>query len=99
MPIEKIYSFLTYPKKNKAEEDVASGTSIPPDDGKLCKMLSDIFDNAADQCNIPVMFTSEDKVQANAVRTELQAIFKKPSVSAAAPLAERLQKATSGTSG
>lgn len=99
MPIEKIYSFLTYPKKNKAEEDVPSGTSIPPDDGKLCKMLSDIFDNAADQCNIPVMFTSEDKVQANAVRTELQAIFKKPSVSAAAPLAERLQKATSGTSG
>jgi len=99
MPIEKIYSFLTYPKKNKIDEELPSGTSIPLDQGKLCKMLGDIFDNAATQCNIPVMFTSEDKVQANPVRSELQTIFKKPSIATVAQLAARLQKATSGTSG
>jgi hypothetical protein len=98
MPISTIFSFLTYPKKSRPDETVVSGTTITPDDGKLSRMLGDIFDAAGSECNIPVMFTSDD-AQANPVRTELLALLKNPSVEAAAPLASRLQQATTGKSG
>lgn len=98
MPISKIFSFLTYPRKNRPDETAVSGTSITPDDGKLSKMLTDIFEAAPRECSIPVMFTSDD-AQSNPVRTELLAFLKKPSVSTATPLASRLQLATMGTSG
>ena len=98
MPIATIFSFLTYPKKNRPDETVVTGTAITQDHGKLSKMLGDIFDTAGRECTIPVMFTSDDS-QANEVRTELLALLNGPSVAAAAPLANRLQQATSGTSG
>lgn len=99
MPISTILSFLTYPKKNRPDEAAAvSGTAIKPDDGKLCKMLGEIFDSAGRDCNIPVMFVSDD-AQSNPVRTELIALIKGPSVDAASPLATRLQLATGGSSG
>ncbi|MGE0370968.1 MAG: hypothetical protein AB7Q01_03665 [Gammaproteobacteria bacterium] len=99
MPVERIYSFLTYPKKNRPEEAVVSGTQIPLDDGKLCKMLKEIFDGAGKDCNVPVMFLSEGETQENVVRSELLTLLAKPSVGTATPLANRLQGATSGTSG
>ena len=99
MTVEKIYSFLTYPKKNRPEEAVVSGTQIPLDDGKLCKMLKDIFDGSGKDCNVPVMFVSDGEKQENVVRSELLTLLAKPSVAAATPLAKRLQGATSGTSG
>ena len=97
MPIATIFSFLTYPKRNRPDESAVSGTAITPDDGKLCKMLGEIFDTAGRECTIPIKFTADD--QANPVRTELAALLKAPSVKAGTPLAERLQQATSGTSG
>ena len=99
MPVKKIYSFLTYPKKSQPEESIVSGARIPLDDGKLCKMLTDIFDGAGKDCIVPVMFVSDGEKQENAVRSELLALLQKPSVTAATPLAERLQAATGGTSG
>lgn len=99
MPVEKIFSFLTYPKKNQPEVAVVSGTQIPLDNGKLCKMLTDIYDNAGKDCNVPVMFVSDGENQENAVRTELLALLQKPSVSASTPLAKRLQASTGGVSG
>lgn len=99
MPISTILSFLTYPRKSKPDEaSTVSGTAITPDDGKLCKMLGDIFDTAGRDCNIPVMFVSDD-AQSNPVRAQLIALAKKPSVEAATPLAARLQLATTGSSG
>lgn len=99
MPVKKIFSFLTYPKKNQQGGATVSGTQIPLDDGKLCKMLKDIFDGSAKDCNVPVMFVSDGEKQENVVRSEILALLAKPSVAAAAPLAKRLQEATSGTSG
>jgi hypothetical protein len=99
MAVEKIFSFLTYPKRNQPEEAVVSGTQIPLDDGKLCKMLKDIFDASGKDCNVPVMFLSDGEKQDNAVRSELLALLSKPSVAVATSLAKRLQAATSGTSG
>jgi len=99
MALEKIYSFLTYPKKNQPEEAIVSGTQIPLDDGKLSKMLTDIFNAAGTDCNVPVMFVSDGEKQENAVRTEILSLLQKPSVASATPLAKRLQAATGGTSG
>lgn len=99
MPAEKIFSFLTYPKKNQAEETVVSGTQIPLDDGKLCKMLTDIFNGAGKDCNVPVMFVSDGEKQEYPVRAELLALLHKPTIAAATPLAKRLQAATGGSSG
>lgn len=99
MPVKKIYSFLTYPKRNQPEEAIFSGTTIPIDEGKLCKMLTDIFNSAGKDCNVPVMFVSDGEKQENPVRAELLALLQKPSVAAATPLAKRLQAATGGASG
>jgi hypothetical protein len=99
MSVDKIFSYLTYPKKNRPDETAVSGTQIPLDDGKLSKMLKDIFDGSRNDCNVPVMFVSDGDQQENVVRTELLALIDKPTVAAATPLAKRLQGATSGNSG
>lgn len=99
MSMEKIYSFLTYPRKNQPDEAIVSGTEIPLDNGKLCKMLAAIFSGAGKDCNVPVMFVSDGAKQENAVRTELLALLQNPSVALATPLAKRLQAATGGASG
>jgi len=99
MAIELIYSFLTYPKKSQAEDAIVSGTEVPLTEGKLFSMLRDIFDGAGKDCNVPVMFTSNGDRQENAVRSDLLALVASPGVYQAAPLATRLQRSTSGSSG
>lgn len=46
MPIESIYSFLTYPKNHDKADEKIEGIHIKPDGGKLSKMLADVFDSA-----------------------------------------------------
>ena len=58
-----------------------------------------IFDGAGKDCNVPVMFMSNGNKQENAVRTDLLALLASPGVEHATPLATRLQRATSGSSG
>lgn len=99
MAIELIYSFLTYPKKSQADDATVSGTEVPLAEGKLYAMLRDIFDGAGKDCNVPVMFTSNGSKQENAVRSDLLALLAAPGVEQAAPLATRLQRSTSGSSG
>jgi hypothetical protein len=99
MPVEKIFSFLTFPKKNASADEVVSGVHIPLDDGKLCMMLKAIFDRADRDCSVPVMFVSDGEKQENAVRSDLLTLFEKPSIATATPLAKRLQSATTGSSG
>lgn len=99
MALESIFSFLTYPKKGKPEEKAAAGVSIPLNAGKLCTMLRDIFDEADEACDVQVMFTSPGEKQDNDVRNDLLAFTKKPTPLSALPLATRLERATTGTSG
>lgn len=99
MGLERIYSFLTYPKKSQADGSKVSGTQVPMVEGKLYSMLLDTFDRAGTDCNVPVMFTSEGGRQENAVRTDLLALFASPGVKSATPIAARLQQSTSGSSG
>jgi len=97
MPIENIYSFLTYPKNHeKAEEDI-EGIHIKPDGGKLSGMLAEVFDGPKSKRDVPIRFVSNNKK--NATRDELLAFFDKPKLATALPLAKSLQAATPGTAG
>lgn len=100
MPLQAIYSFLTYPNKNHPDAALAPGAEIAADnENKLTRMLDSIFRNAERDCVVPVMFTTEGAEQRNQVRSELLALVDDPSLDTAAPLALRLQRSTSGTSG
>ncbi|AWP59386.1 hypothetical protein B7P02_15805 [Bordetella bronchiseptica] len=99
MALDAIYSFLTYPKKNQPDDPLEPGATIPIQNNKLNRMLGGIFERAAQDCNVPVMFVSDGAQQENAVRSELVALVERRSLRMATPLAARLQRATGGQSG
>ena len=100
MPIQVIYSFLTYPKRSHPDDPLAPGTQIPVEaDNKLVRMVEALFQRAPQDCTIPIMFRADAADQMNPVRAELMALLAAPSVETAAPLALRLQRSTAGTSG
>jgi hypothetical protein len=97
MPIESIYSFLTYPRNHERSADDIEGVYIKPDGGKLSKMLSDVFDCPKSPRDVPVKFASDN--QENLTREKLLAFFDKPKLASALHLARALQEATPGTAG
>lgn len=97
MPIENIYSFLTYPRNHDKAVDDIEGVHIKPDEGKLSKMLSDIYDGPKSRRDVPISFVADDQV--NPMREELIKFFEKPKLATALPLAKTLQAATPGTAG
>ena len=100
MPVEAIYSFLTYPKRSHPDDPLAPGTEIAPDgDNKLVRMLNAIFRRAGEDCVVPIKFRADEGNQVNPVREEVLTLLAAPSVATAAPLALRLQRSTAGTSG
>lgn len=99
MEITRLFSFLTYPGKNRNDVADVSGTEIPIVEGKLCRMLDGIYSDAERECDIPIMFTPEDGLQHNPVRTEIMRIVNTRRMDAAETLANRLQRATGGQSG
>ncbi|NIM42845.1 MAG: hypothetical protein GTN84_15820 [Hydrogenophaga sp.] len=98
MAVDTIFSFLTYPRRNRPEEPLAPGVQIPIANDKLCSMLGGVFNNAGNDCVVPVIFSSDD-AQVNPVRDELLALVARPNLRTATPLAARLQLSTSGQSG
>ncbi|WP_278487193.1 hypothetical protein [Achromobacter insolitus] len=99
MALEAIYSFLTYPKKSQPDDPLEPGATIPIRNDKLNRMLGGIFDRAAQDCTVPIMFVPDGDQQQNAARNELVALAERRSLRTATPLATRLQRATGGQSG
>lgn len=100
MPLTAIYSFLTYPKKHSPDDPLAPGAEIIVDAAnKLSRMLENIFSSAGSDCVVPIIFVPSEEAQENPVRSELLALLENPCIESAAPLALRLQRSTSGTSG
>jgi len=65
MPIETIYSFLTYPRNHeKAAEDI-EGIHIKPDGGKLSGMLAEVFDGPRSKRDVPIRGPSSFRVESN----------------------------------
>lgn len=99
MKIKKIFSFLTYPAKNRDEQPVIAGTEIPPS-GRLYQMLADVFERSSRECSIPICFMpTEDGKQENEVRTEVKDLLKGQSIPHGLKLAQRLQATTTNKSG
>ena len=98
MKIDKIFSFLTYPGKNKDNQPDIESASLPLK-GKLFNMLSHIFDNAEKDCGIPVMFVSEEQDQENTIRDAIVRLSQSKSIKDGRLLAERLQLFTTKKSG
>jgi len=99
MEIARVFSFLTYPGKNRADVADVSGAEIPVVEGKLCRMLDGIYSEAERECDIPIMFTPENGQQQNPVRSEIMRIMSTRRMDAAETLANRLQRSTGGQSG
>lgn len=99
MPLEAVYSFLTYPKKGHPQEPIRPGASLAIADDKLGRMLHSVFDSAERDCVVPVMFISDGVAQQNVARDEIVAFAGQHSLATASPIALRLQRATTGQSG
>lgn len=99
MALKKIFSFLTYPGKNRTPANEVSGVEIPIGTDKLCSMLSSTYAAADKDCSINISFVGQGGNQKNAVREEILKIMNRPSVASALPLAKRLQTVTTGSSG
>lgn len=56
MPLDTIFSFLTYPHRNRPDEPLALGAHIRLGDDKLSGMLRGVFDNTGRDCVVPVIF-------------------------------------------
>lgn len=97
--IIKIFSFLTFPAKHLDEQPKIAGTEIR-NIGKLYQMLTEVFNRAPYECNIPICFmASEDGTQFNEVRAEVIDLLKEQSVPLGLKLAQRLQATTTNKSG
>lgn len=99
MEITQVFSFLTYPGRNRENVVDAAGTEVPIIEGKLCGMLDEIYTGAERECDIPIMFTADDDRQHNEVRTDIMHAVATRTLASAASLANRLQLATGGQSG
>lgn len=97
MPIESIYSFLTYPKNHEKAEEKIEGIHIRADGGKLSKMLAEVFDSPRSKRDVPVSFTAVNQV--NETREKLLNFFNSPKLTTGRVLAKALQDSTPGTAG
>lgn len=96
--ITKMYSYLITPGKGNDAATPVAGTEIPLK-GRMFAMLKEIFDNAEDQCKIPIKFSMNgDGDQKNPVRDEIVSFLKAPSEPNGLVIAKRLQDVTTGRS-
>jgi len=99
MALQRIYSFLTYPRRGVINAEEVSGTEIARSDNKLTKLLESIFDGAKNECNVPIIFVAENDKQDNGFRSILLSLLKRATFDRAKQIAQLLQAATPGTAG
>lgn len=99
MAIETIHSFLVHPSKNEDESPDIGGTPIPLR-GRLKDMLTDVFNRAADECNIEVIFRpNEENKPINECRDLLIDYLQAPDIDKGRVIAKSLQDNTTRRSG
>ncbi len=76
MKIDRIYSVLVFPLKHHDPEPLQGGEI--PLAGELYNLLNDAFVASPRECNIPIMFQSDNQV--HPVRKMLQELVRKPSL-------------------
>ena len=99
MPITHLYSYLVHPGKNEKEQPPIAGTRIQGR-SRLVEMVSDLFDQAAVECDIEIVFRPrQDGTQANDCRDLLLGYSARPSIDTGRAIAMRLQSVTTNRSG
>ena len=94
-----MFSFLVHPSKNEESQPDIGGTQLSLD-GKLFFMLSTIFKQATEDCNIEIAFTpSADGTQLNQRRSEIIDLLKNQDIDFARSIAKHLQLVTTKRSG
>jgi len=98
MPVDCVDSFLVHPSRGK------EGTQLPgmrvPTRGPLFKMLDDLFQRATKECQIDIIFRSNDPTsQENECRSLLMSHLKRPTQASGQALAMRLSSQTGNRSG
>lgn len=98
MNITSIQSYLVPPGKGEENPKAVFGKEIPLE-GRLFEMLSKIFIDSDQDCDIPVRFLmAEDGSKYNEVHSMLVEFVKSPSQLVGMPIAERLRDFTTGRS-
>lgn len=98
MTLEHVHSYLVHPSKGDEDPPEIGGTSIPLG-GSLGKMLDGVFERAAVECDIDIVFTpEEDGTQNNVCRTLLVDYINGPNLTKGRRIALRLQEVTTNRS-
>jgi hypothetical protein len=97
--LNRIHSFLVHAGKRVDEQPLISGTEIPHD-GRLYKMLNDLYGRASKECKIELTFRPDQAgSQQNACASLLLSYAANPTIETGLPIAERLQAVTTKRSG
>src|SRR5260370_12771421 len=99
MQIERVHSFLVHPAKNEAEQPNIGGTDIPRR-GSIFRMLTGVFERAAEECKIDIVFRAgPGGEQQNECRHLLVAYVEHPTIPRGRLIASRLQSVSTHRSG
>jgi len=100
MPITRIHSFLVSPSKSESKQPEIGGTQVARTAGKLYDMISKLYDNALNECNIDITFRhADDGTQVNDCRTLFMNYAGDPTIEHGRAIAARLQAVTTHRSG
>ena len=98
MAIAHAHSFLVYPGKADEEQIEIGGVAIRTGT-RVFTMLSKMYENAHEECDIEIMFRPANGVQANACRDLMVIYAQDPNMHNGRAIAERLQRVTTHRSG
>lgn len=99
MGIERAHSFLIHPAKNQEQQPAISGTQIERR-GPLSAMLASVYNRAAQECGIEIVFRPSDSgEQQNACRDLLVKYCEEPTIPHGRLIASRLQAISTRRSG
>src|ERR1051325_666644 len=99
MKISCILSYLVTPRKHNPAAEEIKGTRLPLK-GRLCDMLSRIYEKSDTEYHIPIRFLmARDGSQENNIRTQILALAQEPHLASGRQLAAQLQEVTTEKSG
>lgn len=98
MPLLHAHSFLVHPGKNDEEQEPIGGVTIPRRN-RVFAMLSTLYDNADEECDIDIVFRPTNGRQENACRDLMLSYAADPNIENGRTIADRLQRVTTRRSG
>jgi hypothetical protein len=99
MAVEQIHTYLVHPGKGSDDAPQIGGTSVALD-GKLFRLLSDVYSKSDIECDIEISFNHDaDGAQKNPCRDLILEYLRGPTLVRGRRIAERLERATTHRSG